>query len=70
MKESIYRRTMFGEIERGKSLDMADDSFGHVAGVEQEFIDQRQRQCFHVLAHFGQQYQTTFEQGRARCVPK
>src|SRR5215469_4062448 len=64
MKESIYRRTMFGEIERGESLDMTDDSFGHVAGVEQEFVDQRHGQGFHVLAHFGQQHQTPFEQGR------
>ena len=38
MQESIYRGAVFGEIERGKSLDMADDSFGHVAGVEQQFI--------------------------------
>src|SRR5689334_17493128 len=54
---------MFGEIERGKSLEMADDGFSHVAGVEQEFIDQRHGQGFHVLAHFGQQHQTPFEQG-------
>jgi|SRR6516164_6742534 hypothetical protein len=38
MQESIYRSTMFGEIERGKSLDVANDSFGQVAGVEQHFI--------------------------------
>ena len=43
---------------------MTDDGFGHVAGVEQEFIDQRHGQGFHVLAHFGQQHQTPFEQGR------
>ncbi len=64
MKESINRGSMFGEIERGKSLDMADNGFGHIAGVEQQFIGQCQRQCFHVLAHFGHQRQSTFEQGR------
>jgi hypothetical protein len=64
MEESIERSAVFGEIERGKSFDVADDSFGHVAGVEQQSIGQRQGQCFHVLAHFGQQHQSPFEQGR------
>jgi hypothetical protein len=38
MEESIYRGAVVGEIERVKNLDMADDSFGHIADVEQQFI--------------------------------
>jgi hypothetical protein len=43
MQESIDWSAVFGEIERGKSLEMANDSFGHIAGIEQEFIGRRQR---------------------------
>jgi hypothetical protein len=55
---------VYGKIQREKSLDMADASFDHVAGIEQEFIGQRQGQGFHVLAQFGQPHQAAFEQGR------
>ncbi len=34
VQESVYSRTMFGEIERRKSLDAADNGLGHVAGVQ------------------------------------
>ena len=38
MQKSINRGSMFGEIERRESLNVANDGFGHVAGVEQHFI--------------------------------
>jgi len=38
MQESIDWSAVFGEIERGKSLNVADDSFGHIAGVEQNLV--------------------------------
>ena len=64
MQESIERSAVFGQFVQGKSLDVADNSFGHVTGVEQKFIGQRQGQCFHVLVPFAQQHQAMFEQGR------
>jgi hypothetical protein len=43
---------------------MTDDSVGHIASVEQQFVGHGERQGSHVPAHFGQQRQATFEQSR------
>src|SRR5690349_9498928 len=68
MQESIERSAVFGETERGKSFDVADDGFSHIASIEQRSIGQGQGQSFHVLTHFGQQHQASFEHGR-RALP-
>jgi len=42
MQERIERSAAFGKIERGKSFDMADDSFGHIVALSSSlYVDQR-----------------------------
>ena len=41
MEESIEWSAVFGEVKRGKSREPADDTFGPIASVEQEFSGQR-----------------------------
>ena len=49
---------------------MTDDSVGHIASVEQQFVGHGERQGFHVPAHLGQQRQATFEQSRRALFAK
>jgi hypothetical protein len=51
-----------GEIERGKSLEVADDSFGHVPGLEQSLVGQCHGQRLHVFAHARRQRQSLPQQ--------
>jgi hypothetical protein len=68
MKESIYWSAMFGEIERGKSLDVAADGCGHVAGVEQHFVGHGQGQRFHVFAHAREQCRAMSQELAGQCL--
>src|SRR5215472_2081113 len=54
MEESIYRGVVFGELERGKSLEMANDSFGHIASIEQRWQHAwLKRHKTFITRHFG-----------------
>ena len=41
MKECIAGQAMFGQIERGKSLDATDNRFSHITSIQQHFVDHR-----------------------------
>ena len=59
VKESIERQAVLGKIERRKLLDVADNGFSHITGVEQQLISYAKRQGFHILAHTGKEGQAT-----------
>ena len=44
--EGVEGRSVFGKIEGAERLDMANGGFGHVPGLEQSLIGQRQGQGF------------------------
>jgi hypothetical protein len=62
MKECIAGQAMFGQIERRKSLDVADNCFSHIGLIQQHFVDHRDGQGFHVSTHAGEEGQTTIQQ--------
>jgi hypothetical protein len=53
---------VFGQSERRKLFDMADDCLGNIAAIEKGFVEQGYREGFHIFAHAGHQRQASAQQ--------